>query len=135
MLLSALALAALLQTAPVEGQKGYLLQHQPFDWAHPAKKRTLPFSKQAQAFTIEAARARDARRGTFRRPPQPRKTFVVNPQMVNCKSNGPELVASSETPRLQPLSKMPKAHGERAVARLVDGCPVAVTIAQAPASF
>ena len=126
MLLSALAFAAALQAAPLADQQGVLLKHEPFDWAQPHKKRPLS-SPKALPWTVEEARARVAKRARFK-PPTPRD-FVVNPQRTNCKT-APQLVGHPETLTVQPLSKMPKAHGERAVARLVDGCPVAVMIAQ-----
>ncbi len=125
MLLSALAFAAALQAAPMADQQGALLKHEPFDWARPHKKPALS-SPEFRPWTPEGARFRVAKRGNFK--PTPRD-FVVNPQMTNCKT-APQLVGHPETLTVQPLSKMPEAHGERAVARLVDGCPVAVMIAQ-----
>lgn len=133
MILSAFAFAAALQAAPDITLKGYPLGMRPADRAQPVGELTVAPRKQ-RVWAVAPPR-------TFKlvpprtRPPTPKKDFVVNPQMVNCKSIGPELVSSSEKLRAVPLAKMPKAHGERAVARLVDGCPVAVTIAQGPASF
>ncbi len=60
---------------------------------------------------------------------------MVNPQTVNCRSSAPELVGNPESLKAHPLSKMPKAYGERAVARMVDGCPVPVLIAQRAPAF
>jgi hypothetical protein len=50
--------------------------------------------------------------------------------MTSCNGQGLTQAGHPETLTVQPLSKMSKAHGERAVARLVDGCPVAVVIAE-----
>lgn len=126
MLLSALAFAAALQAAPLADQQGYLLKHKPFDWTQPHKKQPVS-SPEALRWTAEEARARVAKHGKFKASTP--RDFVVNPQMTNCKT-APQLVGHPETLTVQPLSKMPKAHGERAVARLVDGCPVAAMIAQ-----
>jgi hypothetical protein len=129
MLLSALALAAALQAAPNAGQQGYVFNDNLSDTAQPIEKRTLPRVSQSIPWAIQAYPVRSSGRLAYKRPPM---GFVRNPQMVNCKSTGPELVASSERLQALPLSKMPKARGERAVARLVDGCPVAVPIEPGP---
>lgn len=133
MILSALAFAAALQAAPDITLKGHPLGMRPADRTQPVGELTVAPRKARARFvapprTFKLALPRARRLAS-------KKDFVVDPQMVNCKSNGPELVSSSEKLRAVPLAKMPKAHGERAVARLVDGCPVAVTIAQGPASF
>ncbi len=131
MLLSALALAAVLQTTPVAGEKSYLLQQKPFDTAQRVDQLRMPFPKKAKPMTGEGAPQRffapRAPRRVFKAPPA---TFVHAPMMANCHV-APQVVGHPETLQVQPLSKMPKARGERAVARLVDGCPVPVLIAQA----
>lgn len=120
MLLSALTLVALLQAAPVAtsvvippagpvvAQKGYLLRKMPID---PAQR-------------VDQLRMRPPK--AVRRV----KAFEVKPPRVRCDSKGLSRASHPETLTAQPLSKLPKAHGERAVARLVDGCPVSVLIAQ-----
>ena len=66
--------------------------------------------------------------------PRPSTGFVIGPQARGCKRTAPELVGKPDALTAQPLTKMPMAHGEWAVARLVDGCPVAVPIVRrAPA--
>jgi hypothetical protein len=151
MLLSALALAALLQVAPmapsaaptvvipeaapVIGRKGYLLQRQPFT-ADGVEQLRMPLAKRHRAMSPEAARDFAARRPpTPRRPklqssPWPPRGFVRGPQATNCKTIAPEPAGDPETLKSQPLSKMPKARLEKAVVRLVDGCPVPVLVAQ-----
>jgi hypothetical protein len=149
MLLSALTLAALLQIAPaaastaptviipeatpVVGQKGYLLQRRPFNTVDRVDQLRMPFAKHSRAMSPEAARAQRFVSPSLKLKPQRKRPpvgFVRNPQMVSCDTNGLTRAGHPETATVQPLSKMPKAHGERAVARLVDGCPVAVMIAQ-----
>lgn len=134
MLLSALTFAVALQAAPDLALKGYSVSAR---GTQPVGELTVaPRKGKSLLLHVAPERARfiapprAAKLNPSRRPAK--KDFVVNPQMVNCKSNGPEPVASSEKLRAVPLSKLPRAHGERAVARLVDGCPVAVTIAQGP---
>lgn len=51
--------------------------------------------------------------------------FVIYPMGANCKS-GLSVARGTAAGEAQPLSKMPNGHLEFAVARLVDGCPVAV---------
>lgn len=134
MLLSALALAAALQATPDIALKGYPLGER----AKPAGELTIAPRKVKSVLLHQAperSRFIAPPRRTFKLgPPRPlpKKDFVVNPQTVNCRSTAPELVSSSETLQAVPLSKMPKARGERAVARMVDGCPVPVLIAQEP---
>lgn len=130
MLLSALTLAAALQAAPEIVLKGSPMGARPAERAQPVGELTVAPRRQ-RVWAVVPPRTSKLGPPRMRRSAL-KKDFVVNPQMVNCKSNGPELVANSEKLRAVPLSKMPKAHGERAVARLVDGCPVAVTIAQGP---
>ncbi len=151
MLLSALTLAAMLQAAPMAapmatsvavpqaapavGLKGYLLQRKPFNTADQVDQLRMPLAKRAHRMSPEAALALAARRSATPRqsklaPPRRPLNFVRGPQMANCENHGLERAGHPEAPQAQPLSKMPRAHGERAVARLVDGCPVAVLIAQ-----
>ena len=59
-----------------------------------------------------------------RRPPLVARGFVIYPMGENCKS-GLSVARGSAAGETQPLSKMPNSHLEFAVARLVDGCPVA----------
>lgn len=125
MFLSALALAALLQTAPNAGQQGYVFNGSLSDKGQPIEKRTLPRVSQSIPWSIQVYPVR--RRFAYKRPPL---GFVRNPQMTDCKDAAPQPVGHPEALQAQPLSQMPKAHGERAVARLVDGCPVAVLVAQ-----
>lgn len=120
MLLSALTLAAMLQAAPaaasvvipevapVVGQKGHLLQRKPFDPAQRVDQLTMRSPQVAR----------------------PVKAFKAKAPRVSCDSNGPSRASHPEPLMAQPLSKLPKAHGERAVARSVDGCPVSVLIAR-----
>lgn len=121
MLLSALTLAALLQAAPtatsvvipeaapIVGQMGYLLRRKPFD---PTQR-------------VDHLRMRSPKTA------RPAKALLkVKSPRVRCDSNELSRASHPETLTAQPLSKLPKAHGERAVARLVDGCPVPVLIAQ-----
>jgi hypothetical protein len=149
MLLSALTLAAMLQIAPVAtpmatsvvipqaasavGLKGYLSEARPAGIAQSVGELSVPVPKAARVARAKAAYEGRAQRfvPSFKRKPlRSMRGFVRNPQMVNCDSNGLTPAGGPETQQLQPLSRMPRAHGERAVARLVDGCPVAVTIAQ-----
>jgi hypothetical protein len=145
MLLSALAIAALLQAspaaltltipdaAPVVGQKHHLLQRRPFNSESRVDQLRMPYARRPHAITAEAARAlASGRPATPRRPkfqPSP-QGFVRGPLMPDCDRNGLTSAGHPETQTVQPLSKMPNAHAERAVVRLVDGCPVAVLIAQ-----
>jgi hypothetical protein len=153
--LSALALAALLQiapmapsaaapaapavvipeAAPVIGRKGYLLQRQPFNPDQRVDQLRMPFAKRAHPMSPEAARALAAGRSVassrkLRQPRQPQQKFVTNPLLSTCGIHGLERAGHLETPTTQPLSKMPKARLEKAVVRLVDGCPVPVLVAQ-----
>jgi hypothetical protein len=130
MLLSALALAALLQAAPlVEIPPAPHVQSPP----PPAAKMTRG-AKQVEAWQTKSLETWRASR-TFKPRPLPKRDFVVNPQTADCRSIAPELVGNPESLKAHPLSKMPKAHGERAVARMVDGCPVPVLIAQRAPGF
>jgi len=144
MLLSALILAAALQAptgaptlvipdaAPVVGHSGALLRRKPFDPAQRVDQLTMRLPKAPRPKPVDEARAqRFASPSSKPRPPgRTRLDFVRNPQMANCGGNGLTRAGYSDTPGVQPLSKMPEAHAERAVVRLVDGCPVAVLVAQ-----
>ena len=140
MFFSALTLAAVLQAAPVVipeapaigGRKGYLLQRGPYDPNQRVDQLRLPAPKRAHPATPEEVRARRYVAPPFKMKPsrRPRPDFVRHPQMVSCDSNGVSRAGHPDAPTAQPLSKLPKAHGERAVVRLVDGCPVSVLIAQ-----
>ena len=57
--------------------------------------------------------------------PLPARGFVIYPLAENCRS-GLSVARGPAAEKMQPLSKMPSGHLELAVARLVDGCPVAV---------
>lgn len=146
MFFSALTLAVLLQTAPaapvappapVPGKRGYLLQQEPFDPSRPLEKNSGPFVKPTHRLTPDEARALGSV-GALRmrpprkaRPPQPRpRQFALGPA-ASCKKITPERVAKTDDLKRQPLSKMPMARTEYAVARTVDGCPVAVLVASA----
>lgn len=127
MLLPALAFAVALQATPEIGLKGHLNGVRVADRAQPVGELTVTPRK---VRVVEAAPRTAHPRRTFK--PQPRLGFVRNPQMADCRTDGLELAGNPEMLKAQPLSKLPKAHGERAVVRLVDGCPVAVMIAQGP---
>lgn len=122
MLLSALTFAALLQTAPVVGHKGYLLEQKPYETSQSVDQLRMPFPK-----TRRPAPPRPPRKLTF--APRPKLSFVRGPQ-AHCRSAAPQPVGHPETLMVEPLSKMPMARGEWAVAHMVDGCPVAVLIKQ-----
>lgn len=144
MLLSALILATALQAAPVApalvipeaapvvGHTGALLARKPFDPAQRVDQLTMRLPKAARPKAVDEARARPftSPSSKTKRSPRPPLNFVRNPQMADCGRNGLENAGHPDTPAVQPLSKMPEAHAERAVVRLVDGCPVAVLIAQ-----
>jgi hypothetical protein len=111
--------------------KGYVIGERPASRAQSVGELTIaPRKAMPRLPAPPQMRSRFTPSRTFKRAGP--KDFVVNPQMANCRGEGPELIANAEMLQGQPLSKMPKARGERAVARLVDGCPVAVTIAQGP---
>ena len=97
------------EAAPVVGQMGLLLRRKPFDPAQQVDQLGMRAPK--------AARPAKA-------------PFKVKAPRVSCHSNGLSRASHPETLTARPLSKLPKAHGERAVARLVDGCPVPVLIAR-----
>jgi hypothetical protein len=129
MLLSALTLGALLQAAPlVEIPPAPHVQLPP-----PPKATMTRGARQLEAWQTAPWETGRASR-TFKARPLPRKSFVVNPQTANCRA-APELVGNPESLKAHPLSKMPRGHGERAVARMVDGCPVPVLIAQRAPAF
>lgn len=130
MLLSALTFAAALQAAPEIGLTGYLNGQRPSARTQPVGE-LIVVPHAAKPATVKEARALSWSRRAFK--PAPPLGFVRGPQAPGCRNNGLEHAGHPEALQVQPLSKMPKAHGERAVARLVDGCPVAVMIAQTPA--
>jgi len=127
MLLSALTFAAMLQAAPEMGLTGHLDGQRSSAGAQPVGELVV-IPHAAKPATVKGARALSWSRRAFK--PAPPLGFVRGPQAPGCRNNGLEHAGHPETLEVQPLSKMPKAHGERAVARLVDGCPVAVLIAQ-----
>jgi hypothetical protein len=137
MLLSAMIFAAALQAAPVAvAQEGYLVPDRPAAATQSLDQLVLPLPR-TRATTAAKAQARAMRFAPSTRrhdaktlPPLQKPTFVRDPQMVGCDPNKLQRAGDPEALKVQPLSKMPRAHGERAVARLVDGCPVAVMIAQ-----
>jgi|GEM_PF-2417617 len=130
MFLSALTFAALLQAAPVAGQKGYLLQQKPFETGQRVDQPRLPFPRKSKSAMGEAERAFPPTRIGQAASPFPKKRIIRSPMTPGCGSEPLQRAAHPEVVQVQPLSKMPQAHGELAVARLVDGCPVAVLIAQ-----
>jgi hypothetical protein len=127
MLLSAVFFAAALQAAPEIGLTGRLNGQPPSARAQPVGE-LIVVPRAAKPATVKEARALSWSRRAFK--PAPPLGFVRGPQAPGCRNNGLEQAGHPETLTVQPLSKMPKAHGELAVARLVDGCPVAVLIAQ-----
>ena len=129
MFLSALTLAAMLQAAPEISLKG--LPRAP-RLPGPVGELAMPLPPKAKlAAAADAARARRLIQPSFVRKPRARAALLPNPHIAGCNPP-PQHAAGSETPKLQPLSKMPNAHGERAVSRLVDGCAVAVPIDLGP---
>lgn len=145
MLLSAMTLAALLQAAPamatavvipeaapVAGHTGYLFRRKPSDTDQRVDQLRMRLPKAAGPKAADEAGARRfASPSSKMKPPRrSRPDFVRNPQMASCDRDGLTNAGHPDTPEVQPLSKMPKAHAERAVVRLVDGCPVPVLIAQ-----
>lgn len=131
MFLSALTLAALLQATPVAGQKGYLLQREPFEAGQRVDQPRLPFHRKVRPATDEvASRFADPLKPSPSTTAPRRRVVVRDTLMATCGRYGLEKAVVAETLKAQPLSKMPEAHGERAVARLVDGCPVAVPVVQ-----
>jgi hypothetical protein len=129
MLLSALALAALLQAAPDIQLKGYLVAPRLADRTQPVGELIMPVPRRAKGAAYKAS-TRSRAVSPFKAKPAPRPDFFRNQQMASCDSHGLTQAGHPEALTVQPLSKMPQAHGERAVARLVGGCPVAVMIAQ-----
>lgn len=121
MLLSALALAAALQAAPlVEIPPAPLVRLPP-----PAVAKETRGAKQLAAWQARTMR------------------------MINCKrfgmqhaqgapSDAPssvEALARRSSGKAKRLGEMPNAHGERAVLRTVDGCPVSTPIVDRPTSL
>lgn len=133
MFLSAVALAALLQAAPVAGQKDLLLQRRTFDTAQRVDQLRLPAPLTRKTPALKTAQTpRTPPRMTWRRATP--LGFVRGPETPRCISNAPELIANKDALTAQPLADMPKARGERAVSLLIDGCAVPVLVEQrAPA--
>lgn len=117
MFLSALALTALLTAQPVVSGAtpvGELNLRPPEIASGAAKAKRPPIT-----WSRDSSRARKVRSAFAGRD------FVLNPQGANCES-ALRMASRPAASEAQPLSKMPSAHLEFAVARLVDGCPVAV---------
>jgi hypothetical protein len=131
MLLSALILAAALQAAPpVAGQTGYLPQRGPFETDQSVAQPRQPFHRKIKPSAGRAiARILDPSLDAPFKATPPR-AVARNPMMASCGRHGLERAGGSQTPTVQPLSRMPPARAEYAVARLIDGCPVASPIAQ-----
>lgn len=116
MSLSAIALTALLAAQPLTSGApplGELHLRAPKVGSQAVKAKRPPIT-----WTRDSAQARKALSAFARRD------FVLNPMGANCESVLRK-ARDSGTTEIQPLSKMPSAHLEFAVARLVDGCPVA----------
>ena len=127
MFLSALALAVTLQAVPEISLKGYLSAPRLLDrTAQSVGDLILPLPRRA-ADPARPRRFKIASQSVFKAKPRPPAGFLSNPHISGCNAP-PQFAANPEALKLQPLSKMPKAHGERAVSRLVDGCAVAVPI-------
>lgn len=132
MLLSALAFAAALQAAPVTGQKGYLIQRRPFEVGQRVDQPRLPFPKRRPMTREELERMRDA--GLRERPVQrPKPGFksqrVAQSLTPSCAAPPLEYTAKREPVLPRKLGDLPRAHGERAVLRTLDGCPVPALVA------
>lgn len=119
MLLSALTLAIALQAAPV-APTVVIPDAAPIAGRNgpPLARKSLDTAQGVDQLRMRSPKARRA------------KVFVVKPPGTSCDSKGLSRASHPEALTAQPLSKMPEAHAERAVVRLVDGCPVAVLIAQ-----
>lgn len=123
MSLSAIALTALLTAQP--------LPPEPLA-AHSLTSGTTPVGElylRAPKVGSQAVKAKRAPINWARGSSKPKKTFgrkdfFLYPQGPNCRSALQK--ARGAAAEVQPLSKMPSAHLEFAVARLVDGCPVPV---------
>ncbi len=138
MFLSAITLAALLQAAPVAGETSFLLQRWSFETGQRVDQLRLPAPKvRRSAPLLEGAflpAPRSPPRITWRKATPSPLGFVRGPGTARCINNAPETVASTDALTAHPLSEMPDARGERAVARLIDGCAVPVLVEQrAPA--
>lgn len=137
MFLSALSLVAALQVASVVVPETPLLAPRSYEatkttdrlelqprkstWMTPAKAHAL---SQQRVMASHANRAALARMAATRRHYSP-PTFVRGPTACD---KGFEYAGNPEGQALQPLSKMPMARLEYAVARTIDGCPVAAPI-------
>lgn len=125
MFLSALTLAAALQATPAAGQKGYLLQRKPFETAQRVDQPRLPFPKRSSMTPEQRERLRAA--GLMEKPVQmPKKVRRV--AVPACALPPLEYTAKREPVSPRKLGDLPQAHGERAVLRKLDGCPVATPI-------
>jgi hypothetical protein len=129
MLLSALTFAAMLQAAPDLGLNS-LRAPRLADGSRPVGELAMPLLPKARRAAVEEARAK-AIRPAFVRKPRARAPLLPNPHIAGCNPP-PQYAANPDRLPLQPLSKLPKAHGERAVSRLVDGCAAPVMIEQGP---
>ena len=124
MLLSALAFAAALQAAPlVEIPPARLVQLPP-----PPTAKVTPGAKQLEAWqarTMQMMRTINCNRfGVQRAEGAPSES-----------QSSVEALARRSSERAKKLGEMPAAHGERAVMRTVDGCPVATPIVQVRPTF
>jgi hypothetical protein len=116
MLLSALVVAALLQTAPlVEIPAAPPVQLPP-----PAVAKETRAAKHLAAWQARTMRLAQCNR-----------FGVQSAEGAPSETPGPvEALARRSSGKAKRLGEMPPAHGERAVARTVDGCPVSTPIVQ-----
>jgi hypothetical protein len=137
MSLSALALAALLTAQPLTAEP---LTAEPL--AGEASKSLTSGATSVSELHLRAPRVASQNTKAKRPPivwsrdpsgPRParafvgRRDFVIYPLGANCKS-ALQKARGAAVAETQPLSKMPNGHLEFAVARLVDGCPVAAVM-------
>lgn len=125
MFLSALALAAALQAAPVTGQAA-LLQRRPFVVGQRVDQLRMPFPKRPPMTREELERRRAA--GLKEKPVQFRAHRVAVRALPACARPAFEYAAQREEATPRKLNDLPPAYGELAVLRKVDGCPVSTPI-------
>ncbi|MET3666733.1 hypothetical protein [Caulobacter sp. 1776] len=121
MLLSALTFAALLQAASlVEVPPAPLVQLPP-----PAAAKETRGSKQLAAWQARTLRMMSCNR-----------FGMQHAQGAPAEAPGSvDALARRSSEKAKKLGEMPAAHGERAVLRVVDGCPVATPIVQVRPTF
>lgn len=125
MFLSALALAAALQAPPVNGQQ-VLLQRRPFEVGQRVDQLRAPFPRPPSRTRGELELRRAA--GLEEKPVQFKSHRVAGRALPACARPPFEYAAKREEATPRKLSDLPPAHGERAVLRKVDGCPVSTPI-------